>query len=76
MKEGSDNSTRTIKEALQIHIEVVQLLVRGGADLSMKDSEGHMATDFDYRAPPLGAPVEGSVTPDKGSKENGSKKEL
>lgn len=71
MKEGSDNSTRIIKEALQTHIEVVQLLIKGGADLTMKDSEGHVAVDFDYKAPsaeldaPAVAAIEGSITPDK-----------
>lgn len=70
MKEGSDNSTRIIKEALQTHIEVVQLLIKGGADLTMKDSEGHVAVDFDYKAPvaesdaPAVPAIEGSITPD------------
>ena len=65
MKEGSDSSTRKINAALVTHTEVVQLLIRSGADLTMKDTEGHVATDFDYRAPPLGPPVEGSTVPDK-----------
>ena len=70
MKEGNDNSTRIIKEALQTHIEVVQLLINGGADLTMKDSEGHVAVDFDYKPRvaegevPAVAAIEGSITPD------------
>lgn len=66
MKEGSDNSTVIIREALQTHIDVVQLLMKGGADLNIKDSEGHVATDFDYQPPIIDTPhVEGSITPDK-----------
>jgi ankyrin repeat protein len=71
MKEGSDNSTRIIREALQTHVEVVQLLMKGGADLAVKDSEGHVAVDFDYKAPvleleiPAVPAIEGSITPDK-----------
>ena len=52
MKESSnDNSTKLIIDALQTHIEVIQLLIRGGADINLKDNEGHMASDFDYKAP-------------------------
>lgn len=71
MKESNDNSTRIIKEALQTHVEVVQLLIKGGADLTIKDSEGHVAVDFDYKAPvavadtPAVAALEGSILPDK-----------
>lgn len=36
MKEASDNSTRIIKDALQTHVEVVQMLISGGADVTMK----------------------------------------
>ena len=66
MKENSDNSTRLIKDALQTHVEVVQLLIKGGADLTIKDSEGHVASDFDYKAPVVETSrVEGSIIPDK-----------
>ena len=71
MKESNDNSTRIIKEALQTHVEVVQLLIKGGADLTIKDSEGHVAVDFDYKAPtaitdtPAVAAPEGAIMPDK-----------
>ena len=52
MKESNnDNSTKLIIDALQTHIEVIQLLTRGGADINLKDNEGHMASDFDYKAP-------------------------
>ena len=71
MKEGSDNSTHIIREALQTHKEVLQLLIKGGADITMKDSEGHVALDFDYKPivaeteVPVLAALEGSITPDK-----------
>ena len=66
MKENNDNSTRLIKDALQTHVEVVQLLIKGGADLTIKDSEGHVASDFDYKAPVVETSrVEGSIIPDK-----------
>jgi serine/threonine-protein phosphatase 6 regulatory ankyrin repeat subunit B len=49
LKDGSDNSTKIIKEALQTHVDVVQLLIANGADASLKDKEGHVAADFDYK---------------------------
>ena len=66
MKDASDNSTRIIKDALQTHVEVVQMLIKGGADVSVKDGEGHVATDFDYKAPAieLDVAVDGQITPD------------
>jgi hypothetical protein len=36
MKDANDNSTKIIKEALQTHVDVVHLLVKGGADVSIK----------------------------------------
>lgn len=69
MKEGSDNSTKIIKEALQTHIEVIDLLLKGGADTSIKDSEGHVAADFDYKVPVFESDIPalegGSIIPDK-----------
>lgn len=37
-----------IQEALQSHIELVDLLIQYGADESLKDKEGHTAKDFDF----------------------------
>ena len=34
------------------------MLVKGGADVAIKDSEGHVALDFDYK-PPAVATLEG-----------------
>jgi ankyrin repeat protein len=38
----------TIREALNNHTALVDLLVKSGADTKMKDKEGHIAKDFDY----------------------------
>ena len=37
-----------IREALDNHNRMVTLLVKNGADESVKDKEGHKASDFDY----------------------------
>lgn len=37
-----------IREALDNHNRMVTLLVKNGADESIKDKEGHKASDFDY----------------------------
>lgn len=49
LKKGSDNSTKIIKDALETHVNVIQLLLENGADASLKDNEGHVAADFDYK---------------------------
>lgn len=36
MKEVNDNSTKIIKDALQTHIDVVNILIQNGADVSLK----------------------------------------
>lgn len=36
MKDVNDNSTQIIQDALQTHVDVVNLLVKSGADLSLK----------------------------------------
>ena len=36
MTDVNDNSTKIIQEALQTHIEVVDMLVKNGADVSIK----------------------------------------
>lgn len=64
MKDDNDTSTKIIKDALQTHVEVVSLLVSSGADLNLKDNDGHIAKDFDYKAPEA-IPQPGSITPDK-----------
>ena len=62
VKDAGDNSTKIIQEALNTHVHVVDLLTKSGADLNIKDNEGHIAIDFDYK-PPEVIPVEGSITP-------------
>lgn len=37
-----------IREALDNHTKMVELLLKSGADTSIKDKEGHTATDFDF----------------------------
>jgi len=37
-----------IKEALDSHVALVDLLLKSGADPKLKDKEGHIAKDFDY----------------------------
>ena len=37
-----------IREALDNHTALVDLLLKGGADTKLKDKEGHVAKDFDY----------------------------
>lgn len=52
LKDAQDaNSTKIIQDALQTHVDVVQALIAGGADANLKDLEGHVAIDFDYKPP-------------------------
>jgi ankyrin repeat protein len=37
-----------IQEALKNHSSLVELLIKNGADQSLKDKEGHVAKDFDF----------------------------
>lgn len=49
--EGDDEETDTmpiIKEALENHTALVDLLLKKGADPKIKDKEGHVANDFDF----------------------------
>ena len=66
MKDENDNSTRIIKDALQKHIDVVDLLREAGANLDLKDNNDHSAMDFDYKPPNLERVVaeEGTISPD------------
>jgi ankyrin repeat protein len=44
-----DNGTGPIiQEALNNHTALVELLIKSGADQSLKDKEGHVAKDFDF----------------------------
>lgn len=48
-KDIDDNGTGSIiREALDNHIALIELLLKGGADPTSKDKEGHTATDFDF----------------------------
>ena len=47
MKIGEDNSTKMLREALNDHINLIQLLKKSGADSAMTDNYGHIASDFD-----------------------------
>jgi len=38
-----------IQEALKNHTQLVDILLRAGADTSLKDKEGHVAKDFDFQ---------------------------
>merc|ERR1712070_1050265 len=51
VKEANDNSTAIMESALQVHLDTVATLIKNGADLTLKDNEGHQATDFDYKPP-------------------------
>ena len=53
MKDDNDNSTRIIKDALRTHVDVVNMLLEGGADVTLKDKDNHSALDFDYKPPSL-----------------------
>jgi len=37
-----------IRESLDNHTELVELLLKNGADTTLKDKEGHTASDFDF----------------------------
>jgi ankyrin repeat protein len=48
-EEVDDNGTGPIiKEALKNHTSLVELLIKSGANQSLKDKEGHIAKDFDF----------------------------
>jgi ankyrin repeat protein len=50
LKDAQDaNSTKIIQDALKTHVNVVQTLIVNGADETLKDNEGHVAVDFDYK---------------------------
>ena len=51
VKDANDNSTAIMQQALQTHLDTVASLIKNGADLTLKDNEGHQATDFDYKPP-------------------------
>jgi len=39
-----------IQEALNNHTSLIELLLKNGADINMKDKEGHAAKDFDFHS--------------------------
>jgi len=43
-----EENSLIIKEALENHSAVVGLLIAAGADATLKDNEGHTASDFDF----------------------------
>merc|ERR1711893_113529 len=48
-KEVDDGDTgKIIRDALDKHNKMVELLIKNGADESIKDKEGHAAKDFDF----------------------------
>jgi ankyrin repeat protein len=64
----NNNSTQLINEALEAHRQVIKLLIDNGADTQIKDNEGHIAVDFDYRQPETissPSPHEDSVNTDE-----------
>lgn len=69
MKDSHDNSTKVIKEALQTHSDVVNLLLSRGADPNLKDNDGHIAVDFDYKPPEIIIPGAGAAKINEGLKE-------
>jgi len=50
-EDADENETGPIiKEALKNHTSLVDLLIKSGADQTIKDKEGHVATDFDFHS--------------------------
>lgn len=46
---ADDNGTGPlIRDALDNHIALIELLIKAGANAALKDKEGHTAKDFDY----------------------------
>jgi ankyrin repeat protein len=63
-----------IKEALKNHTTLVDLLLKAGADTSLKDKEGHVAQDFDFQPDADGELLEREEKAEK--KRDESKNEL
>lgn len=68
VKEANDNSTAIMESALQVHLDTVATLIKNGADLTLKDNEGHQATDFDYKPPEEKGKDAKQIGDDKASK--------
>ncbi|CAM9763513.1 unnamed protein product [Ascophyllum nodosum] len=49
--DSSTESTNMMREAMAHTQSIIDLLLRSGADASLKDKEGRMAKDFDYQPP-------------------------
>lgn len=70
-----DNGTGpVIREALDNHTALVDLLLKNGADASLKDKEGHVAKDFDFHPDADGEVLEKEAKAEKTRDE--SKNEL
>jgi ankyrin repeat protein len=48
-----DETYNIIKIALENHIYIISLLIDNGSDISIRDNDGHIAIDFDYKPPPI-----------------------
>lgn len=45
----NDNSTQIIRNALETHSSIVEILLSKGADPNIKDKKGNVAIDFDFK---------------------------
>jgi len=73
--DGDDAGTgSTIKEALDNHTALVDMLMGANADVSLKDREGHVAKDFDYNPNADGEVLEQAKSAQ--AARDGSKEEL
>mmetsp|Transcript_12255 Transcript_12255/g.17096 ORF Transcript_12255/g.17096 Transcript_12255/m.17096 type:complete len:903 (+) Transcript_12255:62-2770(+) len=50
-EEGTEDggTLQVIQDAMKNHSALVQLLLKSGADATLKDKEGHVAADFDFK---------------------------
>lgn len=64
--EAGRNSTLAIQELYENHDDIVNILLRHGADPALQDKEGHTAADFDFNSVPstggsVGAQTDGNT---------------
>ncbi|GMI15726.1 hypothetical protein TrLO_g10264 [Triparma laevis f. longispina] len=80
-EKDDEANSKIIKEALANHTAVVNLLTKRGADLTLRDNEGHTAADFDYHPEVDGDALEQAKVEEKrkqrikGKKKKGGKGE-
>jgi len=80
-EKDDEANSKIIKEALANHTTVVNLLTKSGADLTLRDNEGHTAEDFDYHPEVDGDALEQAKVEEKrkqrikGKKKKGGKGE-